>query len=881
MSWSSVAASRLRGLFHRDHLESRLDDEIRFHVEMQTEDNVRAGLDPIEARYAALRSFGAVESMKERHRERRAVPLVDSMKQDIRYAIRTLRRDYGFSLTSIVVLGLAIGANTAMFSVLNAVLFRPLPLRAPEQLAMLWSEIPSQNVREGRTALYHAEQWRLQSKSFQDMAVWDPVSATLSSGTGAQQVSVSRVSSNFFDLLGIHPAHGRFFTAAEATERQRLAVISHSFWQTRLGGASNVIGSTIEIDGAQSQVIGVLPASFHLSLFDSDIWEPASLFPDWEARRGVLGPSSWFVLGRLRPDVTLQQAQSEMTAIAHRLDEELPAAQRNRGISIVTLSDQVTGTRSRLALWLLSGAILCVLLIAATNVASLSLARSAGRDREIAIRSALGAGRGRIIRQLLVESLTLAVIAGLFGLLIAHSAVRLIALVNPGNLARIDEISLDPLVLAWTMGLCLLTGILVGLAPALSAVRKDLRTSVQEGGRSNSGGVASRRIRSLLVSFEFALAIVLLSGAGLLVRSLWSVENVKAGFNTDRVLIAQLSTAEFKTDVQRVNFYNQAVQEVTSQPGVESAGLIGNFFFGGNPERVLTLEGEVRSVSERLRFRVEEVSDGFFQTLGTPLLQGRFFSPADRFDSPRVAIINETMARRLWPATEPLGRRFKLGPTESQNVWYTVVGVVGDMHRQGLEREVIPQMFEPLAQNPGSHCALLVRTSVDDPLKMTPTIEAAVHRVSKQVPVYHVSTLEQQLSAFLTPRRFQTSLLIGFSIVALLIAAIGIYGLIRYSVATRTNEIGIRLAIGAKPGTILRMILREGLTLAAAGLLPGLVGALWLGQAGASLLSGVKASDPLTFVSVSLLLICVAAAACYFPARRAMKVEPMTALRQE
>jgi putative ABC transport system permease protein len=658
-----------------------------------------------------------------------------------------------------------------------------------------------------------------------------------------------------------------------------LALISYRFWQTRFGGSPEAIGASIDLDGLPSRVIGVVPATFPTFLADADVWEPHTMFPDWEVHRRARGSGFWAVVARLRPNVTFEQAQAEMSAIARRLDEQLPASERNHGISVVPLSRQVTGPRARLELWMLTGAVFCVLLIAASNVTSLSLARSASREREIAIRAALGASHRRIVRQLLVENLTLAILSGLLGLFVAQAAIRLILAVKPRNLIRLNEVGLDPQVLGWALALCLLTGIVVGLAPARTVARGNLRPSGQEGGRGIAGGAATRGIRRALVVAEFALAIILLVGAGLLIRSLLSVQNVDLGFRPERVLSAQLATSAFMGTGQRANFYNRVLEQIESLPGVESAGIIENFLISGSPEQMLTTKAGAGTVSERLRLRSDAVSGEFFKTLGTPLLRGRFFSAQDGPDSPRAAIINDAMARRLWAARDPVGKRFKFG--ESDGGWITVVGIVGDMRRQGLENAPIPQIFEPMAQGPSRLATLLVRTSVDDPLRMAGTIQTAVRRVEKYVPFYGVATLENQLGAFLTERRFQTLLLIGFSVIALLMAAIGIYGLIQYSVATRTQEIGIRMAVGAQAGEIFRMVIGEGLKLCLIGLALGLVGALWLGWAGSSLLFGVTASDPSTLIAVSLLLTAAAIAACYFPARRAMKVEPIVALRQE
>lgn len=631
MSWVSILVSRLRGLFNRKSLDRRLDEEIQFHLDMEIESNLKTGMDRTEARYAALRNFGAREPMKEIHRERRTFAFIETILQDIRYAIRTLRRSPGFSLTAIAVLALAIGSNTAMFSVLNAV-FQPLPYPSPEQLTMLWSEIPSQGVREGRTAYWNIQQWQSQSKSFADIAFFDGASVTLTTPDRAEQIRVVRHSANLLSLLGIQPSYGRAFTAEEAEQRQHLALISHRFWQTHFGGSPEAIGSTIQIDGVSSQIIGILPAGFQFLQMNADVWEPHTIFRDWETIRQERGSGFWSVVGRLRPNVTIEQAQAEMNAISQHLGDRFPL-----GVSVVPLSIQITGPTARLALWLLTGAIFCVLLIAATNVASLSLARSASREKEMAIRASLGASNTRIVRQLLVESLTLAIGAGLLGLFIAHSCIQLILTFKPVELARLNEITLDGRVLIGSIALCLFTGILVGFAPAITTVRQNLRHSGK--------GVTTRKIRQALVVAEFALAIVLLAGAGLLIRSLQSVENANLGFNPKSVLAAQLSIPSTTEIAQRPALYQRVIEQLESLPSVESASLIENLFIGGNPEQLLTVEGEAKTTPERLRFRSDAISPDFFKTLGTPLLVGRFFSRGDGTNSPQVAIVNEVMAR--------------------------------------------------------------------------------------------------------------------------------------------------------------------------------------------------------------------------------------------
>ena len=795
--------------------------------------------------------------------------------QDLRYALRGLRKNPTFTIVAVLTLALGIGANTAVFSVLNAVLLRPLPYRAPHELAVLFSEVPTQGLREGRTAYGDVEQWRRQSQTFADMAVSDPARLTLTTAVGAEQVRVSRVSPNYFSVMGVPPAFGRTFTQKEADERQRLAVISHDFWQARFGGARDVIGTSIVIDGLPSRIIGVMPASLHFN--DTEVWEPHTLFADWEALRVARGAGSWFVTARLRPNVTFEQAQAEMNAMARRLNDESGTSVQ-RGISVVPLTSVVTGSAIRLALWMLTGAVSLVLLIAVANIAGLSIARSAGRGREIAIRTALGATHAHLVRQLLIESVTLAILSGLAGLLVAILGIRVILWLRPSGLTRLDEVALDPWAFGWALALSLLSGILIGIAPAMTATRRNLKPAFQEGGRGASGGTAARNIRRSLVATEFALAIVLLVGAGLLTRSLLNVQNVDSGFRPERIVMLSLASPVFPTTAQRIDYFERARARAAAVPGVERAAIASEFFIGGNPERAITIEGSADAVPQRVRFRSDEITPEFFETVGTPLIRGRMFTPADGTNGLPVAIINETMARRLWPAQDPVGRRFRFGgPT---NPWFTVVGVAGDMRRQGPEREAIPQMFEPLPQNPSRLVVLVVRTSTD-PRRMMATLQAAVREVAKDGPVYGVSTLEDRMGALSEQRRFQTSLLLAFAVIALVLAAVGIYGLIRYSVTTRSREIGIRMAVGAHGGDILRLILREGLTLSVAGLIVGLLGALALTRFLSSLVFGISPTDPITFVAVSVLLTGVAMIASYLPARRAARIDPVAALKYE
>jgi putative ABC transport system permease protein len=870
-----VFVSRVLALFRSRQMDREIEDEIRSHLAEATEEYVRQGLSLEEARRAARRSFGGVAQARELYRETQSFMWLAEVRRDLQYALRTLRKSPAYTTAAAATLALAIAASTVMFSVLDAVLLRPLPYRSPEQLAMLWTEDPTQNLREGRSALWDVEQWQHQSGSFADMATFDTVGTLLTSADGVEPIVGASISPNLLPLLGIQPALGRNFSPEEADERQRLVLISHRFWQTRFGSSRDALGATLVLNGGPSQIIGILPADFQVASVAADVWEPHP------THHTVRGGQVWFVVARLRPGVTFDQAQAEMSAVARRVNDQLPAAERNQGIAVVPLNLYVVGPQSRLALWVLGGAVFCVFLIAAANVTSLSLARTTARTREMAVRAALGANAGRIMRQLMTESVVLAVVSGAIGTLLAVGGIRLIRAFGPGSLARLNDVSLDLRVLACALGVSLLAGILVGLAPAMTTIRRDLRPSGEESGRSVSSGTSSRRIRRALVVAEFALALVLLVGAGLLVRSWWRVAHTDPGFRPERVLMMQVSSPTTLTvPAQRTDLYHRVLEQVQAVPGVQTAGIIDDLFSSNPREHVLTVERDSGPVSERLRLIRDEISADFFRTLGTPLLRGRFFSTADRPDAPLAAIINETLARHSWPGHDPVGRKLKVGPRDSDGAWYTVVGVVGDMRRQGPEREALPQVFMSLAQNPPARSVdLFIQTSLDDPLAMAGALRAAVRRVEKDAPVYGVAPLEQQLGTYLTQRRFQTSLLIGFSVVALLMAAVGIYGLIQYSIAMRTREIGLRMAIGAQAGDIFRMVIGEGLALSLAGLALGLLGAWWLGSAISSLLFGVTPSDPWTFAAVSVLLTAVAIAACCLPARRAMRVDPIVALR--
>jgi predicted permease len=870
---------RIQILSRRRRYEE-LAESIREHLEEKIEDLMEDGLSREEATRRARREFGNVTLIEERSREVWQWPRLESLFQDLGFGARMLLKQPGFTLIAALTLALGIGANITIFSVVNAVLLRPLPYPDADRLVFLWSEAPAQNIRERASAYANVADWREQNKSFEDIAASDPTVVTLTGGAELEQVMSIRASANLFPLLGVAPMLGRTFTADEEQQKVRVVVLSHGIWQRRFGASPNILGQTLEIDGVSSQVIGVMPESF-LPDRENRIWEPHTLFPDWEAQKAQRGTGSWQVVGRLKANVSLAQAQVEMSAIAQRLEQAFPVANKGLGVNLVPLQLQYTGSNVRLALWMLFGAVALVLLIACTNVANLMLARSITREREMAIRIALGAGRMRLMRQLLTESALLSLLGGAVGLLIASWGIRAILSFSPPNIRNLDSVAIDTRVLAFTTVVALLTSLLFGLAPALKISQTQPGAALKEG-RSSSGGISGRRLRSLLLITEFSLAVLLLAGAGLLLRSFSKLQAVDPGFDPARVLLLQLTPARNGTADQWRVFYGQLSERIAALPGVEAVGLTSEIFISGNPDGLITIEGASpdSSASARIPFRRDVISEGFFQTLRVPLRAGRFFNAQDNQGAVPVTIINETMARSFWPEEEAVGKRFKLGSAQSDSPWLTVVGVVGDMRRQSLERQPIAQIFRPYLQSSQRRLILLIRTT-GEPTQLAPVVRSELRALDKTVLVSGGATLESMLDQRVAERRFQTWLLALFSALALLLAAVGIYGLMSYTVTQSTREFGIRMTLGAQPRDLVRLVIRHGLVLSATGVVIGLVAAFALTRVLAGLLFGVTATDPVTFIAAPLVLLLVALLACYLPARRATKVDPMIALRSE
>jgi putative ABC transport system permease protein len=691
------------------------------------------------------------------------------------------------------------------------------------------------------------------------------------------------VSANLFPLLGVRPALGRAFSPDEELRRTRVVVISHGLWRRRFGAAPDAIGKTLEIDGQTSQVIGVMPAEFYFPTKDTQLWEPVTAANYWELVHAERFNDAWRVVGRLKPGATFDQAQTEMNAIGHRLAQTYPITNDNFmgfGVNVVPLSVQFTGKNLRLALWVLLGVVVFVLLIACANVANLLLARGAAREREFAVRAALGARRGRLIRQLLTESAFLALASGLLGLGLAALGVRALVAFAPPDTPRLDEVTIDPGVLGFTACVSLLTGLLFGLAPAWKASRSNPNEALKEGGRSSSGGLRLRQTRGLLVVVECAMAVALLASAGLMIRSFVRLHSVDPGFKPEGLLLARVSLPQSpdRTPAQTSAFFRQVIDRVASLPGVQAVGAIGNLLMRGNPDGTITVEGRPPDGAGQGagELTAENISHDLFQALAMPLLKGRFFTRQETFDS-RVVIINEILARRFFPGEDPIGKRFKFGGPQSKNNWYEIVGVVGDLRRQRMEKQAVSEFYFPDAS---SDMDLLARVSTD-PLTLAGQVRREIKSVDPTAAVYGLTTGARVAEKLSGGRRFQTGLLALFAMVALVLATIGIYGVMRYAVAQRTHEIGIRLALGARSADVLRLVIGQGMRLTLIGVAIGLLASFALSRVMTQLLFGVSATDPATFAGVAVALMGAALLACYLPARRATKVDPLKSLRHE
>ncbi len=801
---------------------------------------------------------------------------MQSLVQDIRYAWRLLAKSPGFAAVAILTLALGIGANTAIFGVLNSVLLRPLPFPSPEQLVRLWESHPEDGIQDW-VAPANFVDWRAQSKGFVDMAAFASGSAALAGRDEPEQVSVAHVSVSLLRLLGVRPLRGRVFLEEEGQPGHDLVVlISEGLWKRRFGADQNLLGETVSLDGENYRVVGILPQGFEFPE-RVEIWIPLALTPNQTTNR-----SAHFldVVARLKPEVTWEQAQAEMSTIAHQLQQQYPETNARWSVKVVTFHEHLVG-KVKPALRILLGAVGFVLLIACANVANLLLARAVERQKEIAIRTALGAGPGRIIRQLLTESLLLALTAGVVGSLMAVWGLDLLLSVDPASLPRLQEMRMDARVLGFTMIVSLASTLIFGLVPALRSCKPDLNEGLKEGGRTGTVSSRWKGIPSLFVVAQVSLSLVLMVGTGLLIKSFLRLSAVDPGFASRNLLTfgIDLPASRYQESPQVVSFYQRFFDRLETIPGIQSAGGV-TMLPLGEDNRVFSFRHEAQAVlppAQRSSANFRIATTHYFRTMGIRLLRGRVFSDEDKEGAPPVLIINDAMARRFWPTVDPVGKRIIV---RNEQVAREIVGVVGDVKHFGLDIEAGPEMYVPHLQWPARSMMLVVRTS-EDPASLAPAIRIATLEVDKQQPLYAVRTGEELITRNLARRRF-TMLLFGmFGAVALLLAAAGTYSVIAHTVAQRTHEIGIRMALGARCTDVLKLVLGRGLRLIALGSAIGLLGAVVATRALRSLLFEVRPTDPWTFAGVAIVLLLVALAACYVPARRATRVDPIVALRYE
>jgi putative ABC transport system permease protein len=812
-----------------------------------------------------------------------------ALAQDLKYALRVLRKSPGFTAAAILVLALGIGANTAIFSVVNAVLLRPLPFHDSSRLVQVWHVPPAKSfpgmTRFSVSAANYLD-WQQQNHVFEQMAIYSFSSFNFTASDQPEAIQGAGVSPDFFSALRSQPLLGRTFLPEEDQPgRGHVVILSHAIWKSHFAGNRNVIGQNIIFDNETYTVVGVMGPNFRFPDW-AKVWTPMA----WtDAQRQVRGEHHFLVIARLKSGVPLLQAQAEMNTISSRLEQQYPADDKGWGAILVTLREQIVGD-VRPALLVLLGAVAFVLLIACANVANLTLAKTFARRKEIAIRAALGASRGRILQQVLAESVLLALAGGAMGLLFARAGTSLITNFLAGSLPRSAEIGLDGWVLIFTLGVSLLTGIAAGLVPALRLTKSDVNEALKQGGRtaSDSGGA---RIRSLLVVSEVALSLVLLIGAGLMIRSLWWLRSVNPGFDPSNVVTMTLvvSHTKYASPLQQVQFFEAALARVQALPGVESAGVIDDLPLNGegSHQPIVIEDRPVTPMSEQPEVDVRLISPGYVHALRVPLRKGRDFNAADTADRPSVVLISETLAQRFWPNENPLGKHLTMTffPAKPREI----IGIVGDVNQDGLEVSApAATLYVPLSQLSAPAIgswnsfpmSLVVRTTLH-PTSLVSAVTNAIHEVDRQTPVVEVATMDDLMATSLSQVRFNVLLFAAFAGLAVLLAAVGIYSVLAYAVRRRVREIGIRMALGAQISDVLRLVVVEGMTPTLVGMAIGAGGALALGRVLATLIYGVHATDPLTFAGVFAILAVVALLASLIPAYRAARVEPVKALREE
>ena len=880
MRWLHALRARVWLLLSRRGAESRMEEELRFHVEMETVSNIRAGLTPSEARRLALVRFGGLDRYREILRDDRGARWLEDLVADLRYASRMLRRSPGFAAVAIVTLGLGIGASSAIFSVAYGILFRSLPYENPEQLVKVF-RTNRLGEQSGSQSPPNFMSLREQNRSFTDIAIYDSEDVTLTEQGEARWIDGAEVSAGFFEVMGARPILGRTFVEGENLPgADGVAVISHALWQELTDGRVNIVGQTLVLHARPRTVVGVMPAGFDFP-YGNDVWIPLEYGETYSAGSAAGRRNFWLnAVARLRDGTTLDGAENDLALLADRLEARFPEGNRDVGFTISPLRDALVGSL-RTTLLLLLASVCLLLLIACTNVAGLFLARASSRQEELAVRVAIGAGRGRLVRQLLTESLLVGLLGGALGLLLTTWGTRLFVAAPPEGLPRIDAIRVDGAVVAFGLGVTLLAVLLTGLVPAWQATRAAVASTLREGGRSavvRSGA----RTRAGLVTAEIALAVVLLSAAGLLLKSFVRMASTDPGFRTENALAFLVRLPDsYDADAERLSYYDELFQRLRSLPGVDGTGAVHRLpmAWNGFSTRLTRAEGlEPPRPGQEPSMVYRSVTPGYFETMRIPILSGRDLTESDREGALPVALINETAARRFFPDEDPVGSRIFVGADGGSP--RTVVGIVADVVDRRFTDVQEPEIFRPFAQATHSYMSVVVRSS-GDPLALVPAIRRALQQVDPNVPGREFRTLERVVGNSVVRERFLSSLLAVFAAAALLLAAIGIFGLFSFTVAERTREIAVRTALGARRAELLTMVLTDALKLTSLGLLLGVAAAVATNRVIEGQLFGVSAMDPATFGAVILVLALTAVVACLLPARRAAMVDPMAALRRE
>ena len=885
--WFYTLPLRLRSLFRRQQLDQELNEELQYHVERKSEEYIAKGMAPQEARRMALLEMGGVEKRKEECRDARRVNWLQDLAQDSRYGLRMLRKSPGFTAVAVLTLALGIGANTAVFSVADAVLLKPLRVDDPTSLAVVWEKLPKYDINRNTVSPANFLDWRELNRSFSGMAAFVDQPVNLTGAGRPEQIDVEQVSANFLLVLGVEPMLGRGFVDGEDQPgRGNVVILSYSLWKSKFAGDPDILGKSIQLNGQANTVVAVMGPDFdwYISEFSfthqkPQLWAPLEITPTWHDRT-KLG-RYLRVVARLKPGVSLKQGQAQMDVLATDLAARYPSYDKEWGVALVSLRDQLSGS-FRPALLILLGAVGFVLLIACANISSLLLSRATGRSREIAIRIALGASRSRIARQLLAESVFLGLIGGTLGTVFAVGATGALLHSAPASLLDFAEASLNWRILTFAAGVTLVASLLAGFLPSLLASDGEAALVLPQGGRTSSAGRKHMFVRSVFVVAEISLALVLLAGSSLMIQSFFRLMNVDSGFQASHLLTFQISLPSTKYDDQaRASFFTQLLDNIRGLPGVLSVSAdVTPPFSGVGASTDFSIVGELPlPVGEAHGTSVRVIEPDYFHTMGIPLLSGRMFSEREFAQQSNVVIITKALADKYFSGKNPIGQKLIID-MKDENLPDEIIGVVGDVHLSDLASAPSPLAYWPYPEIHYPSMTVLVRAATP-PLSLVVPIRQILAQLDKDQPMAKIATMDQLVGDSVARSRFTALLLSWFAALALVLACIGIYGVMAYTVAQRTQEIGIRMALGAQRPDVLRLVLGQGFRLAAIGITFGVGAALALARLMTTLLYGVSAADPLTFVGVAALLACVALLACYIPARRAMRVDPMVALRYE